>query len=242
MKLDSDSPVMTTESLLLSIEDIFIDPSSKRILIDITTFTHEGLLILFKIISIKRRNIDELLIVYVGAKEYSYNEKEEDKWLSKGIGNIRSVIGYPGLNNPSKFNHLIILFGFESERTSKLIETFESNIVSLGFGSEEGAITKEHHRLNFRRHEELMVHFPNCHKFEFSVSDPFETQKKIIEQINKFPDTNTTVAPMNSKISTIGAALATMINVNIQLCYVTANIYNSFYSIADTKFHIFKID
>ena len=70
--------------------------------------------------------LGDIYVSYIGAKEYSVNEKnEDDKWLSKGIKEIRTVIGYPGFSDPTKDNHLLILFGFESDRTKRLINEFE---------------------------------------------------------------------------------------------------------------------
>ncbi|MGA2668819.1 MAG: hypothetical protein ABSF32_07865 [Ignavibacteria bacterium] len=195
--------------------------------IDITTFTHETLLILYYFLKLILTEKDKLIALYLDVDEYSINEKKpEDKWLSKGIGEIRSVLGYPGVFSPAKKNHLIILFGFESERTKKLIETYESNVVSLAFGPEELSTQKQHYYINSERHQELLKNYPESDQFKISLIDPIQAKKEIQNQIEKYNDYNTLIAPMNNKISTLGAALVAYENKNVQLCYVTANQYN----------------
>ncbi len=46
-------------------------------------------------------------------------------------------------------------------------------------------------------------------------------------ECERFKDYNIVIAPMNKKISTIGAALLPLENTDIQLCYVPARYYNT---------------
>jgi len=241
IKFNSERPLSIAENFYLALKNSLTSPKL-NIILDITTFTHEALLIIIKILSLFKDRIENLYILYVGAREYSYNQKDEDKWLSKGIGNIRTVLGYSGLINPSNSNHLIILFGFEYERTSKLIDTFDSYKVSLGFGSKWESINQNHYKINYERHLKLMQYYPRCEKFEFSLTDPYSTKKILIDQISKFPNYNTIIASMNNKISTIGAALVGIKDKNIQLCYVTANQYNiECYSIPSEDYYFYTL-
>lgn len=225
--LDSDHPVITANTF----NEVFsnINEKIETLVVDTTTFTHEGLLILIKFLQINQEKFGKIFIGYVGAKEYSTDEIElEKKWLTKGIKNIRSVLGYPGLLKPSQKNHLIILFGFESERTSKLIENFEFDKVSLGFGPENDSISKDHYKINYERHLELLNVYPFAEKFEFSLTDPYEAKKQIVTQIKKFTNYNIVIAPLNNKLSTVGAALTALEIQEVQLCYVKAHQYNLF--------------
>ncbi|GAB6013393.1 hypothetical protein [Viscerimonas tarda] len=198
-----------------------------NVLLDITTFTHEGLLITLKFLKIYKQFYENLYIVYVTAKEYSVNEPDvKKKWLSKGIKRINSVLGYPGNINPSKENHLIILFGFEQERTLKLIQELDFNIISLGFGDSENSINYEHSRINKERHEELLQIIPKADKFCFSLREPEQAKAQIYEHILKYPNCNVVLAPMNNKLSTVGAALVSFEHPEIQICYAKAKEYN----------------
>lgn len=226
LKFDSNDPIKIGNSL----HDFFYKRENLElgnVLVDTTTFTHEGLLILTKFLNINKGKFSKLTLAYVGASEYSLNESVvEEKWLTKGIKNIRSVLGYPGLLKPTIKNHLVVLFGFESERTRKLIEQFEFDKISLGFGSLKDSINSDHFRINSERHSILLGYYPLAEKFEFSLTDPLETKQNLIEHLSKFKNHNIVVAPMNTKLSTIGAALVAFELPQIQLCYVQASEYN----------------
>ncbi len=220
----TDDPVVTAKALFDEFDKLEIQ---NNVVIDISTFTHEGLLILYKLLDLFKYKIKNLFIVYVGASEYSTNEPlDDDKWLSKGTKTIRSVLGYPGILNPSNKNHLIILFGFESERTAKLIEDFEFDKVSIGIGPEYDSIKKKHYSINRKRHLELLEVYPFAEQFEFSLTDPSSTKEQIVSQINKYEGYNIVIAPLNNKLSTLGIAMAALENPRIQICYVRAHEYN----------------
>lgn len=237
-------PAQMVRRMSRSIDSVMSVKKELNFLIDITTFNHESLLVLFRLFQLKIRENDRLFICYNGAKEYSYNELDPfKKWLSKGVRSIRSIVGYPGHFDPSEKNHLVILFGFERERTKKLIDIFEYDIVSIAFGGKLVSITDEHQKLNQKRHEELFNFYTNTTKFEISLVDPIATKNDIIAHIDKFTGCNTVIAPMNNKISTLGAGLVTIERPEIQLCYLTANLYNfDHYSIPSEEVYFLEIE
>lgn len=224
ISFSTDDPLVTGRALLNKFQGL---TKKDSILIDVSTFTHEGLLILLKFVFLFQEIFKNIYLTYVGAKNYSINElKDEEKWLSKGTKAIRSVLGYPGILNPSQKNHLIILFGFESERTSKLIEDFEFDKVSIGIGPERDSIGVNHYAINRQRHIDLIKNYPIAEAFEFSLVDPYETAKQINEQISKYENHNIVITPLNNKLSTVGAALVALKNPKVQICYVRAHEYN----------------
>jgi hypothetical protein len=80
------------------------------------------------------------------------------------------------------------------------------------------------------------------HPFPFSCSDPYKVKEQILEQSKIEPDTNVVVAPMNTKISTIGVGLAAIESKIIQLCYAPAIQYNfDNYSKPSDKFSAFEL-
>lgn len=239
---NSDDPLMTASSLLANFEKL--SPSIKNILVDITTFTHEGLLILFKFIWLYKKRFTNVFLTYTGADDYDVNQNDPDKkWLTKGTKSIRSVLGYPGLMSPSRRNHLIILFGFESERTRKLIENFEFEKVSLGFGPENDSIKKDHHFINRNRHLKLLEQFPIAEKFEFSLTDPILCKDQLLSRVKLYSQYNTVIVPLNNKVSTIGAALSSIENNSIQVTYVRAHEYNlKGYSRPSDKFYLIDMN
>lgn len=223
IKFSTDDPLVTGRALLERFEKL---EKISNVLVDITTFTHEGLLILFKFIYLFQDRFDGIYLTYVSAKAYSLNEKDEEKWLSKGTKVIRSILGYPGILNPSLKNHLIILFGFEQERTAKLIEEFEFEKVSIGLGPQNDSISEKHYLINRKRHIDLLAQHKTAEVFEFSLTDSFEAARQIEAQIEKYPGYNVVITPLNNKISTIGAALVAFKNRGVQISYVRAHEYN----------------
>jgi hypothetical protein len=218
------------------------------IFIDITTFTHEQLLILFRILEqIKlKRNI---IFGYTGADEYSTNTTLEDIWLSKGVSQIRSVLGFPGNLLPSKKLHLILLAGFEHERAKTVIEQFEPNVLSIGIGKRDQSMSDKHHETNARFFQEIKKFVEltistatNVNTFEFSCVDPLETKNIVLNQASLYQNFNTVICPMNTKLSTLGVAFAATENETLQICYSRAIAYNeSGYSCPSNRITLFNI-
>ncbi|WP_339695836.1 hypothetical protein [uncultured Marixanthomonas sp.] len=242
--LNSNDAISNYIEIMRVINDITHNYKKPNILIDTTTFTHESLLVLIRLIENKKQLLGNVFLSYVGAKEYSVNdEKDEDKWLSKGVDEIRTIIGFPGFTDPTKKNHLIILFGFEYDRTLRIIDEYEYDSITLGFGDQP--IEDNHMKINFERHKRLLSRHPEASEFKFSLTDPSETKNQLLEYIEKekLSDKNIVIAPMNNKISTVGAGFAAISNQNIQLAYAKASLYNTEgYSSPSDNIYFFKID
>lgn len=245
IELNSDDPIQNYLQIIRLFDQIAAKyPDKPNLAIDTTTFTHETLLVLLRILHLRKDNLGDIRVYYVGAKEYSTNmESEVDKWLSKGVDEIRTILGYPGFTDPTKENHLIILFGFEFERTRKIIEEYEFDVITLGFGDEP--IQDNHMKINCERHKRLLYEHPEAREFKFSLRDPIQTKKQLIEYINSegLKGLNTVIAPLNNKLSTIGAGLAALENEDIQLAYAKASIYNTAgYSVPNDDIYYCKLD
>jgi hypothetical protein len=204
-----------------------LSAEAKTVVIDTTTFTHEGLLILLRLLASCLRPIDAVHIVYTPASDYALGANDADKWLSRGLKDIRSVLGFPGKMVPARNLHLIVLVGFEVERARLLIDACEPDFVSLGSGKDATDADRTHLPRNTESLQALSVLYPDFRKFKFSSIDPQETEQILGEQIGMFPGSNTIIAPMNTKLSTIGAALLALKRREVQLCYAPATTYNT---------------
>ena len=201
--------------------------------VDITTFTHEHLLILLAMLKAVRPG--HVTLVYTGAAQYMTGA---DKWLSRGIGSIRSILGYPGALRPSQEIHLLVLVGFELERAQRLIDVYEPALVSLGYGAASESIAPQHHSLNLGFHRNLATRLKNVHEFEFSCRHAEATADAIRNQIRKFPGYASVVAPLNTKVSTVGAGIVAVGDADVQLCYAQPEKYNcTEYSTPDNTFY-----
>jgi len=203
-----------------------INHSPATYVIDITSFTHEALLIVLRVLAVHRKPTDRITCLYNGASEYSVGLPAEEKWLTKGVGEIRSVLGYSGQIIPTQKTHLIVLVGFETERAERIIAAYEPNELSLGYGSLLESISPPLHDLNRKFHKKLREKYRKVSEFTFSCEDAFAAKAAVLKQANARPDFNVFIAPMNTKISTVGVALAAFDNQAIQLCYASAERYN----------------
>ena len=241
MKVSGHSPIITEDAVAYSIANA-LSQGAKSFLIDTTTFTRETLLILLNYFHKYIDRFGELTFLYTGASEYSVGDLPERMWLSRGIREIRSVLGFPGNIMPARRSHLIILLGFEADRAARLIEQYEPSILSIGYGPKDTSITPAHHEMNVYFCRKLMAMYSNVLKFSFPPNDSLGTKRAIQKQINKFPNTNVIVSGMNTKLSTIGTALAAFDNSEIQLAYAEPDIYNfSGYSAPGSHCYVFDL-
>jgi len=228
IELSLDNPLSTADNLRSVLNEISSD-KPLCYLVDISTFTHESLLIMFKLLILRRKPGDTILLAYNNASEYSPGKPTNEKWLSNGVSEVRTILGYPGEIVPSKKSHLIVLVGYEHERAAALISVFEPDVMSLGYGKSGSETGAKHHETNMYFLDlvnRLVSAYPRVNRFEFSSNNPLATKTAILEQAAKYPENNQVVAPMNTKLSTVGAGLAAIENPGIQICYAKALQYN----------------
>lgn len=125
-----------------------------HIVIDITAFTREILLILLRIITIPFvSDKADITLVYMPAKCY------QKDWLTKGVRDIRPVLGYSGLLSPSKKSLLVILTGFEEERIHTIINAFEPSNILLGHPNEHSSISPDLFKISEQKYIDLKIDF-----------------------------------------------------------------------------------
>lgn len=232
IKLRTDKQLESADKLREEVIPI-IKNCERLCVIDVTTFTHEHLLILLRLI-FELAPFAPIKLLYTGADNYSTNTKEEDTWLSKGVFDIRTVLGYSGIMFPSRKSHLIVLVGFEVERAEILISYYEPSLISLGYVRRGQSVKEEFTDKNLIFHKRVkefikeMVEFDeSVIEFEFSSVDPIDAMSDILFEVKKNDEYNTVICPLNTKPSTIGAALAAMKYEKIQLVYAQPVEYNT---------------
>jgi hypothetical protein len=241
LHLSSHDPIRSADKMAGVIGGLLRD-SPQRILVDITTLTRELLLMLMRFLQSSVVAGSTVEFVYNRAKDYSVGDPPKDKWLSRGIREVRSVLGYPGELLPSRKSHLIVLVGFEDERALSLIRQCEPSRVSLGLADETEPATQPHQATNVARFSRLKSILDQVEKFQFKGYDAEATAGILQEQIARAPDLNTIIAPMNTKISTVGAASLALRDAAIQLCYAQPNTYNyPNYSVPDDDYYLFQL-
>lgn len=222
-----DYPEIVADSMAKTIE--MLAEKNKNLLIDTTTFTHETLLLLLRIIHSFKSSFEKILCLYVGAGEYSPGYTPENTWLSKGCRDVRNIIGFPGIMKPIAKTNLILLAGFELERATKLIELIEPDSLVLGNGIDPINDKISHTMLYFRdKYTTWKEDYKIIEKndFEFSCRDIEKTVSTLSSIIAKAPEDNYIIVPLNTKLSTISAAIVALENKSIQLCYAVPEVYN----------------
>lgn len=227
------------------------DQEKQCLAIDVTSFSHELLVILIGILR-KNELLNKAILLYLGASKYSFNTQEEAVWLSRGIVSIRSILGFPGIMLPSKKLHLIVLVGFEVERAKEVIVQYEPTSLSIGLGNRDESVSDTLHdtnkfffdKLSLFVNEQIPYNLDVQH-FEFSCIDPHKTKDKLLEHIatiNNRLDKNIVICPLNTKLSTVGASLAALQSPEIQICYAEPEEYNiDGYCIPGNEVAIIKI-
>jgi hypothetical protein len=242
VELNSSDQLITADNLLRNLSDYLKVKNDAKLLIDITTFRRQALLILLRVLRSLLTPENSVAFLYSPASEYSVGLKDEDKWLSKNIVGISSVLGYAGIMMPTRPIHLIILAGLEFERAVSLISEYEPRYVSVGYPDAKSSKEFKHYELNINKVEEIKHEHPNVSTFEFFGQDVEETKKSIIQQVKKFILCNNIVAPMNNKISTVASALVAYELKEVQIALATAGYYNvDNYSIPSDYFYSFEI-
>lgn len=232
----------------LSIYDTFYDVILERrpnsILLDISTFTRETILtalMLFKQNAFRGINVTLSYVpadIYSACKEVGVNEI----WLSKGVSEIRTVLGYSGSYTSLKKTLLIVLVGFEKERAEILINSFEADKLYLGCVPPQESHSEELSAINKENFNRLVNIVGECNTFEFScryLQQTFEVLKEIIED-NK-ENYNIIISPMNNKLSTLAVANVAFEYPEVQVCYASTNQYNTeAYSLPADKVILFN--
>lgn len=240
-------PLELTDQLISMVYKIIELNQKPRLLVDITTFTHEALLIFLAIVKRFLKNA-EIEYIYNNAATYaSETGTAAERWLSRGIRDVRSVLGYAGDIKPSQDTVLIMMLGYEYERAWRVIDSISPTELIITYNDSHGSTTQlnceagEKHATLLK---ELAAYYEKPEQYVLPSNNPFETAKMLMKIHNKIgKGKNVIIVPMNNKLATVGAAIVAYQKKEIQLCYAPAEIYNtSFYSVAGDSCYIFNLD
>jgi hypothetical protein len=228
--LDFRHPIAVAKTLTNVIKDL----SSEKIslVIDITTFTHEVLAMLLKLLYDNKQYFLSIRCLYNGASDYSNSKNIGVKkmWLTKGCRDVRNIVGYPGRLRLDKKTCLVIFTGFELERATRLIELLEPDRIIFGMGT--GSTNHNHQNAinHFRgKFDEWKNNhrYSNCTDIKFSCKNIDETIKIVTDLVSDNPDDNFILVPLNTKLSTIAVSIVALNNPKIQVCYPVPEMYNT---------------
>lgn len=201
---------------------------------DITTMTHE---MLFVIVAAADEIVEpwkNFELVYNVAAQYSGNDETHSKWISRGIREVRSVIGYPGSWSPGEPTTLLALPGFDTERMRRLVEDVEPDRLVVGIACPSGnrhPWSAEKNRLIAQR----LLSTRDGHTFDYPALDPLAAIDAVVAQGRDLSG-NVLLAPLNSKISSVAIAALARRRSDWQVCYAPALVYNPDYATPSDTF------
>ena len=233
----TDDPIKTSMGFYNALISIFRQRNDLTVVVDISTFTREALLILLGTLYKLKDEFSQLRLVYTAAKSM------DSDWLSRGISDYRSVLGYSGEFSLQKPLHLVLLTGFELDRAIATIEEYEPSIISIGVGDQNESINPKLYDRNVKYFKDLVnIYGGRVRTFTFSLIDPFKCKDSILSHISSCEPGNVVIAPLSNKLSTIGAGLLGLSNTDVQICYTQPLEYNhENYSIPDSKVYLVDV-
>ncbi|SRR6266702_2030995 len=206
------------------------------VVIDATCLPREPLGMLLFALSVKRDQLGQIKVLYVSVPPNGYatlNESlpPEDRWLSKGVVTIRSILGFPGNFGSEKKRHVVAMTGHELERLLDTIIFHEPNRLSISNEQEststvEGAERYSKEVADKLRHE---IPLPEIETVRFSANSIDETFDSLKAMGIDSENENVALVAMNTKLSFIGAALFALQDRNIRMVYAVPEKYNPLY-------------
>lgn len=226
--LDSDSPLRSFDAIRDSIVNLGARQDFKRIVLDISCFTREALAMLIVVLKHVLPHGIEITLLYTQAANYPREEKQTASlpWFSRGISEVRSILGYRGNVQLLAQTHLILLPGFETERAQAIVDTLEPDRLTIGRIPESESIQPAFTDRALRMAERIKSCYPErfLKYCEFSARDPFMTRDSVSSCI--VPSENTVIACLNTKIAMVGTCLAALQHPTVQLIYAQPLNYN----------------
>lgn len=197
-------------------------PADTSLVIDITTFRREELLILLKEMGrLPNYLLDQSWFVYSVATDMG-------DWLSNNVRQIRPVIGFPGDMMTRSSTHLVLLAGIEHDRAVAMIDAYEPSNISLGMVPLDDSVSRNIHQRNLELRDFIIRHFDNVTtEFDFSAKDPRSVIRVLKALLAKCKNQNIVIAPLNTKLSTLGCGVYALMNREVQLCYAEVDVYNA---------------
>ena len=185
---------------------------------------------------------------YSNASIYaSENSNSEERWLSRGIKEVRSVLGYAGDIKPLNKTVMIIMVGYECERAWQVIDSISPEELIITYNDASGSTDQtsgDASLVHANLLKDLAAYYQNVKQYMIPSNNPFDTKKELEKVLSKIePDVNIIIAPMNNKLATFGAGLVALDRPDIQLCYAPATYYNtSSYSVEGDSCYLFSLD
>jgi hypothetical protein len=224
-----ENVVVQVEAIRKAFAEVILDKTPATVTIDCTTFSREALIVCLAMLHSHCPGA-QVRAAYVSPEVHG-------TWLSRGYRKVRSIVGFSGIQQASQPSVLIVLSGFEGDRTLKLIEEYEPSQVLLGFGDPPTIHSFLERNLG---EQKLVLGRTDVKEFRFpanSISDCTVALEELIRPL--LESCNLVIAPMSTKLSTLAALNVAERHREIQLAYCLPGEYNySDYSTGTSRIFI----
>lgn len=193
------------------------------IAVDISTFPRQELLVLLRILD----NLPwspSIRLFY--AEPAKYGTEEPSGWLTRGVRSVRSVPGFGGTQPPGKKKLLMMFMGHESERAAVTWKRHQPSLTILvipfpSYRQELDGVVE--------RTQELLL--PGVVDGQACLRVPArgveESEQAVLKIWKQYHDSHyLMVAPLGTKLQTLGVYRASQIKSDIQITYAIPSVYN----------------
>lgn len=224
---------------------------SGDVIIDATCLPRELLGMILFALSVRRDRLGRIEVCYTSAPKevtggYATQNKDlrdDQRWLSKGVVAIRSILGFPGDFSSEKKRHVIAFAGHEFDRMLQVVEFLEPNIVSVSNEQENTSTVNGAAVISADVATKLRdkIAEPIIRPVKFSANSIDETFKGLGELKLNASLENIALIAMNTKLSFIGAALFALHRRKVRMMYAVPEIYNPLYCVGAGEFKVHDI-
>lgn len=188
-------------------EKLDFQQGKARIIIDISTFNRQNLLIMLRLL----KQVLKILEIQV---IYTIPEKVNQK-PSKGATGFSNIPFFDGRFLIEKKKLLVLLMGYEVDRPLLLWRELEPSRIILAEGIEPTDVSFS--KRNKEAVEEL-CRFGHCDTIQISANDPNKAREQLSRIFKKELEIyNIFVSPLNTKLQVVGLYLAWESNPDIQI-------------------------
>jgi hypothetical protein len=202
----------------------------KNTLLDITTMPREIIWIILRLLIEKKYKI-----FYVYTSPQSYN----NEWLSRDPKIPRLVYKLSGISKLGKNTILVLITGFDLERSKQIIKHFEPEITLVGI---QQGTQFNNQKLNIDRHMSEFSPRQSFKLFEINAYSPDHGLSTIEEQVDPYlKDANVILSSLGPKLSSISLFNYHIKHPEVGLIYAPSGEFNINYSIGIGKTYFGEI-
>jgi len=200
------------------------DISNSKILLDISTMTKPYFFIIIQYL-INEKKCTSLHLAYTEPQSY-YQLQEGGYLFTRGTSRSSNIPAYSGMKDVSKKTALVILLGFEGERSSEVVRSVDPDVTIPVNGFP--AYMPKFKDISLLQNEEILKEPETLYNLRYApAKDPFETKIVLEEIYAEYRDHyNICISPLGTKPMALGACLFALKHPDVSVIYPYPREYN----------------